>query len=340
MDFSGKERDKLFLSAGGKKFVDVSYLGGVDNPQDGRTVATADLDHDGTLEMLVAYRNAPTLRIYRATGMPARGRVLGLTLSGGAAPGSNADAIGARVTARCAGQPFTRIVQVGTGFATQNAHAITLGVGACEKIDELTVKWPHGLERTFKNVKTDEMYSLKEDGPLHNEPAFYRPFTLSEPRLTLSERSESKGSQSLLSALDGAVSHTASGSTKSWRPARDVVFVTFWASWCESCKKAQPRLDELAAKYAGRVEFVGVTLDEKDDAAVVTTYAKEHKPGYALLSMSDASRKAFLGEVKPWFRGGPPPLPSALVIDRASGKVLLRAIGAPTVSELESALAR
>jgi hypothetical protein len=44
--------------------------------------------------------------------------------------------------------------------------------------------------------------------------------------------------------------------------------------------------------------------------------------------------------VKPWFRGGPPPLPSALVIDKASGKVLLRAIGAPTVSELEAALPR
>src|SRR5213596_3605279 len=101
MDFSGKERDKLFLSAEGKKFVDVSYLGGVDNPQDGRSIATADLDHDGTLEMLVAYRNAPILRIYRATGMPARGRVLGLSLSGGTEPGSNADANGARVSATC-----------------------------------------------------------------------------------------------------------------------------------------------------------------------------------------------------------------------------------------------
>jgi len=340
MDFSGKERDKLFLSDGGKKFVDVSYLGGVDNPQDGRTIATADLDHDGTLEMLVAYRNAPTLRIYRASGMPVRGRVLGLMVSGGASPGSNTDAIGARVTATCAGKPFTRVIQVGTGFATQNAHTVTMGVGACEKIDELKVRYPHGLERVFKNVKTDEMYSLKEDGPLHNEPAFFSKRSTT-PTLTLSERSESKGSPtSLLSSLSTAQSHDSSGSSKSFRPTRDVVFVTFWASWCQSCKKAQPRLDELAKTFAGRVEFVGVTLDEKDDASVVTAYAKEHKPGYALLSMSGEARAALLGEVKPWFRGGPPPLPSALVIDRATGRVLLRAIGAPTVSELELALSK
>lgn len=334
MDFSGKERDKLFLSDGGKRFVDVSYLGGVDNPQDGRTVATADLDHDGSLEMLVAHRNAPLLRVYSRTAA-ARGHVLGLILSG-SGKASNTDAIGAKAVARCDGASVTGLVQVGAGFATQNSRTLTLGVGACEKVGELAVTWPNGRERVFKDVKTDELYSLAEDGPLHHEPGFYS----ARAPAPVAAVSAGKPAATLLSALDGGRAHLAGGGAKAWRPARDVVFVSFWASWCESCKRAQPRLDALAAKYQDRVEFVGVTLDAKDDAAVVGAYATEHKPGYPLLSLAPEARASFTEQVKPLFRGAAPPLPSSLLVDKATGAVLLRTIGAPTVSDLESALSR
>lgn len=39
------------------------------------------------------------------------------------------------------------------------------------------------------------------------------------------------------------------------------VVMTFGGSWCKPCKKELPAWDKLAAKWAGRVVFVAVNLD-------------------------------------------------------------------------------
>ncbi|HVK72478.1 MAG TPA: TlpA disulfide reductase family protein [Kofleriaceae bacterium] len=39
------------------------------------------------------------------------------------------------------------------------------------------------------------------------------------------------------------------------------VVVTFGGSWCKPCKKELPAWDKLAAKWAGKVTFVAVNLD-------------------------------------------------------------------------------
>lgn len=42
-----------------------------------------------------------------------------------------------------------------------------------------------------------------------------------------------------------------------------VVFVDFWASWCNPCRESFPVLNELAKKYADRgLVVIGVNLDE------------------------------------------------------------------------------
>ena len=39
--------------------------------------------------------------------------------------------------------------------------------------------------------------------------------------------------------------------------------VEFWATWCGPCKVAIPHLNELSKKYAGKVQFVGVSVWER-----------------------------------------------------------------------------
>ena len=41
----------------------------------------------------------------------------------------------------------------------------------------------------------------------------------------------------------------------------------FWASWCGPCRMLSPTVEALAEKYAGRVEFGSVNVDEEDALA-------------------------------------------------------------------------
>ncbi len=47
----------------------------------------------------------------------------------------------------------------------------------------------------------------------------------------------------------------------------DCAVLDFWASWCGPCKMLSPTVEALAEKYAGRVEFGSVNVDEEDALA-------------------------------------------------------------------------
>ncbi len=48
------------------------------------------------------------------------------------------------------------------------------------------------------------------------------------------------------------------------------VLVDFWADWCGPCKVLLPTLDKLTAKYAGKIKFCKLNIDE--DVVVAATY--------------------------------------------------------------------
>ncbi len=311
MDLSGHERDKFYLSRGAKDFVDLSYLSGADGVEDARAFAKADLDRDGFEDLIVVNRNAPLLRVYRnVLGPSTKRKFVGVRIEGA----RQRQAVGARVTARGCGITQTREVAIGSGFATVNALSLTLGLGGCDKLDELGVKFPGGERRAFKDVAAGQFYRVVEGKGLQALPAVY-------------------GAHAAAPAASTAASPSRLRDAVARIGGKPLVLIDLWATWCDACKRERPRLDALAAAHADTLDVVGLTIEPKDDRAAVDRYRAAEHLDRPLVAFDAALAR----DVDALF-GGTPPLPSTIVLDRKSGAVLLQTRGMPTRSQLERVL--
>ena len=51
-----------------------------------------------------------------------------------------------------------------------------------------------------------------------------------------------------------------------------VQVVEFWATWCDMCRESIPHLNEMAKRYRGKAEFVGVLVFEEQEGPKDTRY--------------------------------------------------------------------
>jgi thiol-disulfide isomerase/thioredoxin len=87
-----------------------------------------------------------------------------------------------------------------------------------------------------------------------------------------------------------------------------VRIVDFWASWCEVCKEALPRLDALARRHAGSgLSVLAVSID--DDRAAAERWIAARLPAPALRLLRDPGG-ALLARL------GGSTLPTLYVLDR------------------------
>ena len=63
------------------------------------------------------------------------------------------------------------------------------------------------------------------------------------------------------------------------------VVVNFWATWCEPCKEEMPRIVAAARRYAGRVHFLGV--DVEDDLGAAASFARRYEMTFRSLADPD-----------------------------------------------------
>src|SRR5205807_5822536 len=152
-------------------FSDVSGIAGLDFPDDSRSFALADLDHDGRLEVILKNRNAPQLRILHNT-MNDLGNSIAFRLRG---TKSNRDAIGTAVNVEAAEHRQTRYLQAGSGFLSQHTKELFFGVGTFDGAVRATIRWPSGESQSFDQLPVNHRIEIEEG----SEKYLARPFVAS-----------------------------------------------------------------------------------------------------------------------------------------------------------------
>ncbi len=154
---SGYERSRVYINRGVAGWADVAKNVGVTDLYDGRAVAVADLSNRGAQDVIVANQNQPAV-LYRDYPDTAN-HWIALTLVG---TRSNRSAIGAEVVLESGDLTQRRIVDGGSGFASQNDRRVHFGLGSREWVDRIIIHWPSGTQQVLQAPTIDRFVTVTE----------------------------------------------------------------------------------------------------------------------------------------------------------------------------------
>jgi enediyne biosynthesis protein E4 len=154
---SGYQHKRVWINDGEGRFKEVAQMVGVKDVYDGRSVAMADFENQGALDVVVANQRGPLL-LYKNTVAPQR-HWIEFDLEGRR---SNRSAIGAEVRAFWNGQEQLQQVSGGSGFCSQNQRRVHFGLGKANSIDRVEIRWPSGINQTLTHPGIDQLHKVKE----------------------------------------------------------------------------------------------------------------------------------------------------------------------------------
>ncbi len=144
---------------GGRMFVDISGQSGpfFRHRCLSRGASAGDYDNDGDLDLFVLHLDQPS-QLLRNEGGNARHWLL-IQLEGTA---SNRDGIGALVTVRAGEMEQVSQALTAVGYISQNDPRLHFGLGAIERVDAITVRWPSGTVQELTDVDADQVVTVTE----------------------------------------------------------------------------------------------------------------------------------------------------------------------------------
>ena len=278
---SGHERNCAFLNIRNGQFATVSAVCGVDFFDDARSPAVVDWDQDGDLDLWVANRSAPMVRLLRNTCQQSN-RSLALRLVG---VDCNRDGIGARVDIKLTGDhpPLHKTLHAGEGFLSQSSKWLHFGLGESDSIEKVTIHWPGGEPQIITGIQSGGRYQITQG---NSTPVTVAPVGNSSS-LTAAELptvSVGTASRTVLSSrfpLPQLSYLDRNGKSQVIKGKGQPILINLWASWCAPCivelkewTEHKQVLDRSGLKiYALSID----DLDTIDENTTKTAYAQLQK---------------------------------------------------------------
>ena len=123
----------------------------------GRALWKIDVDRDLADDLIVTHQNAPPTLLANRTEND--NRRIGIQCIGTA---SSRDAIGAVVRFVASGRQRVIWLLSGDGYMCSNERILKAGIGASDRVEDVTVSWPSGTHESFGTLSAGGTYLLVE----------------------------------------------------------------------------------------------------------------------------------------------------------------------------------
>lgn len=164
------EPPHLFRNLGDGKFDETTASAGAAfaTRRVARGAAYGDIDNDGALDIAVTSNGGSAVLFRNSGNVNHRLRV---KLVGAK---SNRDGIGAVVRVTAGGGTQDQMLRSGGSYESSSELVLTFGLGAAAQADAIEVRWPSGQTDKLKNVRADQIITLKEGAGLAGARALTR----------------------------------------------------------------------------------------------------------------------------------------------------------------------
>jgi hypothetical protein len=161
-----RERKILYLNQHDGTFRDVSRNAGpgINKVLNSHGMAAADLNNDGSVELLVNNSHDPPSLLRNIA--PQQNWIL-LKLIGTV---SNRSAIGARVALRIGSHTQEQEVRSGNGYMSQSDFRLHFGTGAATSVDSIEVRWPSGAVQQMDKTPANQVVVITETSKQGTSP--------------------------------------------------------------------------------------------------------------------------------------------------------------------------